>query len=138
MYNEVRIFVENRPGKLSSVAERLGNAGVDILAMELADEGQYGVLKILTAEPERARDVLSDASVAVALGPVAVIEIPDQPGGLVKLLKAIEAASLNLSDAYGCILERGKRAAFVVKGDNLEAIESAAKEAGLKALDTLG
>ena len=55
----------------------------------------------------------------------------------VKLLKAIEAASLNVTDAYGCILERGKRAAFVVKGDNLEAIESAAKDAGLKALNRL-
>jgi hypothetical protein len=137
VYNEVRIFVENRPGKLSSVAERLGNAGVDILAMELADEGQYGVVKILTAKPELARDALSEANVAVALGPVAVIEIPDQPGGLVKLLKAIEKAELNVTDAYGCILERGKRAAFVVKGDNLEAIESAARDAGLKALDTL-
>jgi hypothetical protein len=137
MYNEVRIFVENKPGKLSGVAERLGNAGVDILAMELADEGQYGVVKILTAKPELARDVLSEANVAVALGPVAVIEIPDQPGGLVKLLKAIEQAQLNVTDAYGCILERGKRAAFVVKGENLEAIESAAKAAGLKALDRL-
>jgi len=137
MYNEVRIFVENKPGKLSGVAERLGSAGVDILAMELADEGQYGVVKILTAEPERARDALSHANVAVALGQVAVIEIPDQPGGLVKLLKAIEQAQLNVTDAYGCILERGKRAAFVVKGDNLEAIESAAASAGLKALDKL-
>jgi hypothetical protein len=137
MYNELRIFVENKPGKLSGVAEQLGNAGIDILAMEMADEGQYGVLKILTAKPEAARDALADANIAVALGPVAVIEIPDQPGGLVKLLKAIEAANLNVTDAYGCILERGKRAAFVVKGDNLDAIESAAKSAGLKALDAL-
>lgn len=137
MYNEVRIFVENKPGKLSGVAERLGSAGVDILAMELADEGQYGVVKILTAKPELARDALSDANVAVALGSVAVIEIPDQPGGLVKLLKAIEQAQLNVTDAYGCILERGKRAVFVVKGDNLQAIESAAKDAGLKPLSSL-
>ena len=46
-------------------------------------------------------------------------------------------ANLNVTDAYGCILERGKRAVFVVKGDNLEAIEAAAKEAGLKPLDSL-
>jgi hypothetical protein len=137
MHNEVRIFVENKPGKLSGVVERLGNAGVDILAMEIEDEGQYGVVKILTAKPELARDALSEANVAVALGPVAVIEIPDQPGGLVKLLKAIEQAQLNVTDAYGCILERGKKAVFVVKGESLEAIEAAARSAGLKALDSL-
>lgn len=137
MYNEVRVFVENRPGKLSYVADVLGKAGIDILALELADEGQFGVFKILTAEPERAKDVLTAANVAVALSPIACIEIPDQPGSLVKLSKAIEQAQLNVTDAYGCILERGKRAVFVVKGDNLQAIEDAARSAGLQPLDSL-
>jgi hypothetical protein len=137
MYNEVSVFVENKPGKLSRVAELLGNAGIDILALELADEGQYGVFKILTAEPERAKEVLSNANVAVALNKVAVIEIPDRPGGLVQLAKALENAGLNVADAYGCIIERGKRAVFVIKGDNLEAIESAARNAGLATLTSL-
>lgn len=137
MYNEVRVFVENKPGKLSNVAEVLGNADIDILALELADEGQFGVFKILTAEPQRARNVLSAANVPVALSPIACIEIPDQPGSLVRLSKAIEDAGLNVTDAYGCILERGKRAVFVVKGENLQAIEAAAKSAGLKPLDSL-
>ena len=137
MYNEVRVFVENKPGKLSRVAELLGQAGIDILALELADEGQFGVLKILTAEPARAKDVLSGAGIAAALNPVACIEIPDKPGALVMLSKAIEKAQLNVADAYGCILERGKRAVFVVKGENLEAIEAAARDAGLKPLDRL-
>ncbi len=137
MYNEVSIFVENKPGKLSRVAELLGSAGIDILALDLADEGQYGVFRILTAEPERAKEVLAEANVAVALNRVAIVEIADQPGGLVKLAEAIEKSGVNVSDAYGCILERGKRAVFVVKGDNLEGIEAAAMAAGLKALDSL-
>lgn len=137
MYNEVRVFMENKPGKLSRVVELLGSAGIDILAMELADEGQFGVIKFLTAEPDRAKQVLSEANLAVALNPVAIIEIPDKPGSLVKLSQAIENAQLNVTDAYGCILERGKRAIFVVKGVNLEAIETAANEAGLRALDSL-
>jgi len=137
MYNEVSIFVENKPGKLSRVAELLGSAGIDILALDLADEGQYGVFRILTAEPERAKEVLAEANVAVALNRVAIVEIADQPGGLVKLAEAIEKSGVNVSDAYGCILDRGKRAVFVVKGDNLEGIEAAAMAAGLKALDSL-
>ncbi|MGC8862985.1 MAG: ACT domain-containing protein [Armatimonadota bacterium] len=137
MYNEVRVFVENRPGKLSRVAETLGNAGIDLLAIEIADEGQFGVLKILTAEPERARQVLEAAGMTVAFNEVAIIEIPDRPGGLVQLAKAIEKSGLNVSDAYGCILERGKRAVFVVKGENLADIESSAADAGLKVLERL-
>ena len=137
MYKELRVFVENKPGKLSKIAELLGNAGIDLLALELADEGQFGVFKLLTAEPDRAKDILANANMTVAYNQVAIIEIPDQPGALLKLAKSMEEAELNVTDAYGCILERGKRAVFVVKGDNLEAIEAAAADAGLKALDSL-
>jgi hypothetical protein len=101
MYNEVRVFVENRPGKLSRVAQLLGDAGIDILALELADEGQYGEFKILTAEPQRAKDVLSDANIAVALNQIVCVELPDQPGSLVTLSKALERANHNVADAYG-------------------------------------
>jgi len=137
MYNEIRVFVENKPGKLAKISSLLGEAGIDIINLELADEGQFGVFKILTAEPDRAKKALSDANMTVAFNNVAVIEISDKPGGLVTLAKALEESGLSVSDAYGCILERGKRAIFVVKGDNLEAIENAAKEAGLTPLSSL-
>ncbi len=137
MYNEIRVFAENKPGKLSKVAEALGSASVDLVNLEIADEGQFGVIKILTAEQDRAKSVLEAAGLTVAYNQVAIIEITDQPGGLVKLAKAIEGAGVNVTDAYGCILERGKRAIFVVKGDNLAAIEKAAAAAGLKALSEL-
>jgi hypothetical protein len=138
MYNEVRVFVENKPGKLSKIAGILGDAGVDIVNLELADDGQFGVFKILTPEPDRAKSVLSDAGMTVAMNQVEIVEIVDQPGGLVKLAKTLEDVGVNLTDAYGCILERGKRAIFVVKGENLDAIESAATSAGLRTLDSLG
>lgn len=137
MYNEIRVFVENKPGKLSRVAELLGSAGIDILALDLADDGQFGIIRILTAEPDCTMEILTAANMAVAFNRVACIEIPDKPGGLLALSEALMQANLNVTDAYGCILERGKRAVFVVKGDNLEAIEAAAKEAGLKPLDSL-
>ncbi len=137
MYNEVRVFAENKPGKLSKISSLLGEAGIDIVNLEVDDEGQYGVFKILTPEPERAKQVLSDANMPVAFNSVVVIEIPDKPGGLVQLARALENAQVNVTDAYGCILERGKRAIFVVKGENLDAIEAAAKDAGLNALSSL-
>lgn len=137
MYNEIRVFAENKPGKLSKVAEALGNANVDLINLEIADEGQFGVIKILTAEQDRAKSILEAAGMTVAFNQVAIVEITDQPGGLVKLAKAIEIAGVNVTDAYGCILERGKRAIFVVKGDNLAAIEKAATDAGMKALTKL-
>lgn len=138
MYNEIRVFVENKSGKLAKVASSLGDAGIDIINLELADEGQFGVFKLLTAEPAKAKQALENAGMTVAFNKVAVIEIADQPGGLVKLAKALQDEGMSVQDAYGCILDRGKRAIFVVKGENLEAIESAAKGAGLKALDSLG
>jgi len=137
MYNEVRVFVENKSGKLARVAGILGDAGVDILNLELVDDGQFGAFKILAADPEAAKNALSAAGMSAAYNQVAIIEIPDRPGGLVTLAIALEAAGINLNDAYGCILERGKRALFVVKGENLDLIQSTANKAGLKVLDSL-
>ena len=137
MYNEVSVFVENKPGKLAQVAELLGNAGINILSSEIFDGGRTGVIKILTTDPEKTREVLAQANVTVEFTQAVCVEIPDVPGGLVKLAKALEEADLNVTDAYGCVLERGKRAAFIIKGDNLEAIESAARAAGLDILDSL-
>lgn len=137
MYDEVSVFAENKPGKLSMVAEVLSRSQIDILAFSVADEGQFGVFKMLTAEPLKAREALAAAGMTTALTQVACIEIPDQPGGLLKLAEAIEQTGMNLTNAYGCILERGKRAVFVVKGDNLPAIEAAATAAGLNVLNQL-
>lgn len=137
MYNEVTVFMENKPGKLSKVAEILAAANIDILAVDVNDEGQFGVLKILTMCPEEAKKALENAGQTVALNQVVCIEIDDKPGGLLKLAKALEGTGINITNSYGCVLERGKRAVFVVKGDNLEAIENAAKAAGLVTLDKL-
>lgn len=137
MYDEVCVFVQNKPGKLSKVAEALADVEVDILAVDVADEGQFGVMKILTAEPQKAKEALSAKGMTVALNKVTLIEVTDKPGGLLKMANAIEKVGVNLTDAYGCILERGKRAVFVVKGENLDAIEEAAKSAGLNVLTEL-
>ncbi len=138
MYSEVRVFSENKPGKLSRLSKALGSAGIDILALEIADEGKFGVFKILVADPAKARDVLEEAGMTVALNQVAVFQIPDEPGGLTKLAQTLEDAGVNLTDAYGCILERGKQAVFVVKGENLETIENAAQGQGIKPISSLG
>ncbi|MCE5315337.1 MAG: ACT domain-containing protein [Armatimonadota bacterium] len=137
MYNEIRVFVENKPGKLAKISGVLGEAGIDIINLDLADDGQFGIFKLLTADPAKAKQALADAGMTVAFNKVAVIEIDDQPGGLVKLARALEGSGLSVQDAYGCILERGKRAIFVVKGENVEAIETAVKNAGLTLLDSL-
>ena len=138
MYKEVEVFLENKPGRLSSVSKLLGEAGVDLLSIDLADEGQFGVLRLLSDNQDRARKVLSDGGFRVAMSDVVCIEIADKPGGLQILAKAIEDAGLNISDAYGCVLERGMRAVFVVKGENLKAIEDAVTAAGLRSLSDLG
>lgn len=137
MYKEVEVFLENKPGRLSKVSQLLGEAGVDLLSIDLADEGQFGVLRLLSDDQDRAKEVLAQGGFRVAMSDIVAIEIVDRPGGLMKLAKAIEGAGLNITDAYGCILERGKRAVFVVKGENLKAIEDAVTAAGLKSLDDL-
>ncbi len=137
MYNEVQVFAENKSGKLAKVASVLGNAGINIINFQIADVGQFGAFKILTADPDKTAQVLRDAGMVVALNPVTVVEIADKPGALVALGNALTEAGVNVLDAYGCLLEKGDRAIFVVHGDKADLAEKAAKSAGFTTLSEL-
>src|SRR5574340_1674345 len=88
------LFLENRPGQLRAPCKVLGDAGIDILTMSLADTQQFGILRLLVKDPDRARQVLEAAGVVVNLTDVLALDVPDHPGGLAEVLEAFEQAEI--------------------------------------------
>ena len=117
MWNLVVALAENKPGRVANIADILGKNGIDILMTDIADEGQYGVVRLLTANPDKTRNILYNENVTAALTKVALVEMPDEPGVLAKLMKMLAEEQINVKQVMGCILERGKRAAFVIIPD---------------------
>ncbi|MBQ9358149.1 MAG: ACT domain-containing protein [Abditibacteriota bacterium] len=138
MWNLVVVLAENKPGKLAKTADILGKNGIDILMTDIADEGQYGVIRLLTANPEKTRNILYNENVTAALNKVALVEMPDTPGTLAKLMAILAEEKVNVTQVMGCILEKGKRAAFVIIADNDPALtEEKLSKRGVKILEEI-
>jgi hypothetical protein len=97
---QLSLFLENRPGQLRAPLASLGGAGIDLLTMTLADTAQFGILRFVVADPERAKKVLEAEGMVVSVTDVVPIQVDNRPGGLAAVLAAIEAAGLGVEYMY--------------------------------------
>ncbi len=101
MAKQLTIFVENRPGRIQSVAQILEEAGLNVWAFTIQDRGQFGLMKVILDKPEKGKLALEDIGHACALKDVIAIQAPDKPGNLNKLTKVLLEQNVNIADAYG-------------------------------------
>lgn len=97
---QLSLFLENKPGTLQAPVRILADAGVNLLSVSLADTSQFGILRIIVAEPEPARAVLEAAGMIVRVTEVVPIEVGHYPGGLASALDVIERAGLAVEYMY--------------------------------------
>ena len=106
MIQQITVFLENKSGRLSSLCAALGEAGIDMQALTIADTADYGVVRIICAEPERAAEVLRAADYRVNITRVTAIAVDNQPGGLAKLLAKLDDMNVNIEYGY-CFSYKG-------------------------------
>ena len=114
---QLSLFLENRPGQLRVPAKVLGDAGIDILTMSLADTQQFGILRLVVKDWETAKRTLEAAGIVVNVTEVLAVDVPDRPGGLAGVLEAFEKAGLGIEYmyAFAASRERGKYATLVFR-----------------------
>ena len=136
MVKQITVFLENKSGRLSSLCAVLGEASIDMQALTIADTADYGVVRIICAEPERAAEVQRAADYRVNITRVTAIAVDNQPGGLAKLLAKLDEMNVNIEYGY-CFSNAGETAVDVFKiRDAAKAAEATFKleEAGFKVL----
>ena len=128
---QLSLFVENKPGHVLAPCRLLAEAGINIVTLSLADTEQFGILRLIVREWQRAREVLEAAGLVVAVTDVLAIEVHDRPGGLVELLAIFEQAGINVEYMYAFTARLGNRAVLVFRFDDLDAAISALTRAGI-------
>lgn len=128
---QLSVFLENRPGHLSHVCEVLAQAGIDIATMTLADTSEYGILRLIIRDWQRAKEVLDTAGFAVNTTDVLAIEVADEPGGLEKILKTAEAGGLSVEYMYAFARKPGENALIVIRFDDLNRACTVMTDAGI-------
>jgi hypothetical protein len=113
---QLSLFLENRPGALRLPCQVLGEAGIDILTMSLADTQQFGILRVVVKDEERARQVLEQAGCVVKMTEVLAVEVPDRAGGLADMLGVFEGSGLSVEYIYPLVAgHRGKTAVLILR-----------------------
>ncbi len=134
--HQLSLFLENRPGQLRAPLQALGDAGLDVLTMSLADTAQFGILRLVVKEWQRAREVLEAAGMVVNVTEVVPVEVEDRPGGLAAVLALVEEAGLSVEYMYAFAAgaARGK-AAIVFRFEEPDRALAALAERGVRVLD---
>ena len=103
MAKQLHIFLENKPGRLESVAEILFKNKISVIAFSIQDRGDFGLSKLLVDDPQRAHLVLKDKGYACALKDIVLVTIKDKVGNFYKLTKVILDNKINIADAHGFV-----------------------------------
>jgi hypothetical protein len=134
--HQLSLFLENQPGKLRGPCEALGKAGIDILAMALADTAQFGILRLVVRDWAKAKAVLEAGGITAKVTEVLPVEIEDRPGGLAKALAVMDEAGLGIEYMYAFRMgAKDGKAAVVFRFDEPERAESVLEARGLRVLD---
>ena len=133
MIEQLSVFLENRPGRLAELSRTLGDAGIDMHALMVAETSDYGVIRIICDSPRRAKGLLEARGFGASIAQVTAVEIPDRPGGLADVLEVLDAAGVNVEYAY-CFVEPSGEAAVDVFKVDAEDAETALQQAGFRVL----
>ncbi len=117
---QLSVFLENKTGRLASITTTLGDMGINIRAMSLADTSDFGILRMIVSDTERARNILKDRGFTVSVTEVVAIEILDKPGSLGMLLEHIEKEELNVEYIYGMAGNTGGKALLILRFEDTE------------------
>jgi hypothetical protein len=132
--HQLSVFLENKPGQLRTACEVLAKARINLVTLSLADTAQFGILRLVIEDWQKAKTVLEEAGCVVKVTEVLAIEVADQPGGLAQILEIVDHAGLNIEYMYAFTEKRGGKAALVFRFENADTAEQALKANGINML----
>jgi hypothetical protein len=132
--NQISILLQNEPGQLSAICGALAQADVNIAALSLADTSDFGIVRMIVDDHEKAKCVLSQKGYVVNVREVIAVCVSDKPGGMAEVMKVVDAAGTNVEYSYAFAFHKGEKAVLVFRfADNAKA-EKALAAAGFVTL----
>ncbi len=132
---QISVFLENKAGRLAEVARVLGEAGINIRALSLADTSDFGILRLIVNDNEKAKAALKEHGFTVGKTDVVAVEVEDRPGGLSLILDVLSKKSINVEYMYAFVERSGKNAVMIFRFDDTDTAESLFRENNVRVLD---
>lgn len=131
---QISVFIQNERGRLAAVARVLADEGINLKALSLADTADFGILRLITSEPDRAARILRQHNFTLRQDDVIAIEVEDRPGGLADLLDILNREDINVEYMYAFSELRTGRAPLIFRFEDPERAIEVLTTAGLSVL----
>jgi len=129
---QLSLFLENKPGALSHPIKLLAKAGFNLLTLSLADTQQFGILRLVVRDWQKAKKRLESAGFVVKVTDLVALEVADEPGGLARVLACLDKAGVNVEYMYGFTLKHEGKGLLAFRFDDPDQAIAALQRKGMK------
>ena len=128
--SQLSVFVENRAGHLADTLETLAQGQVNVRSFTIADTADYGILRLVVDDPEKAKGLLQASGYAVAEHPVVCAVLPDEPGALAAVARIVSESGLDIEYIY-----LGACDSLLLRTEEVERLEALLADHGVRVLE---
>ena len=135
MTKQLNVFVENKPGKLDSIAKMLSESSIQIIAFAVQNRGDFGIMRLLVSDPDKASMMLSRNGFACAVKDILAVSVKDKTGNLHKLTSLLLSKNVNMLDTYGFVTASGGTGICCIEAENMPNVKEVLEKGGFKVLN---
>jgi hypothetical protein len=132
--HQISLFAENKPGRITTPVRLLAKEGISIRTLFLADSQEYGILRLIVADWQKALAILEAHGCVVKVTEVLAVEVADHPGGLADVLSALEGTGINIEYMYAFPYIRDDQAILIFRFNDPDAAIERLQSAGINLL----
>ena len=129
---QLTVFLENKQGKLAKVTNLLAQNGIDLRALSIADTAEFGILRLIVSNTEKAKQILTENNVLVNITDVVGVRLSDKPGELAEVLSKLDGAGINVEYLYAFLMPIADSAYVVLRVAENDEAEQILQSAGFR------
>ena len=128
---QISIFVENKPGKVTELTDFLASNNINLRALEVAEASDYGIIRIIVDDPFATMTALKDNDWVCKITDVVGVEFPDEPGSMAKVAKVISDAGINVDYCYAFLTKSDNNAMMIFKVQDNKNVVHVLQDSGI-------
>jgi hypothetical protein len=136
LVKQISVFIENKSGRLAEITRLLGENSIDISALSIADTTDFGILRLIVSDPQKAEYVLKKEGFTVSCTSVIAISVIDKPGGLSGALEILDKNLISIEYMYAFVGKRENLALVILRVENPEKAVQILETSGVKVLSS--
>ena len=131
---QIAVFLENKSGRLAEITSIIAAENVNIRALSVADTADFGILRLIVDDVEKAKSALKSKGFTVGITNVLAVEVADKVGGLATVLKSIENAGLNVEYMYAFVNKSSENAVLIFRFEDMDKAIGSLQQDGYRLL----